>query len=298
MAYVFLSWCNSNGTEITSTSLFENSKLHLDSKTSQCFQGKQSSLQLQDQDSSSTQSTSQSHYGVAGYGQQVDGQMTLASSLGTTDLVTLPSQIDYSRLVAHIPYTYAEPYFSGVLTAFGPQAIIHPPLFGMKHGGVPLLLDHAEGPIYVNPKQYHGILRRRQARAKLQAQNNLSKGRKPYLHESRHLHAMNRVRGSGGRFIDLKKLQKSNQNDLDRALSQLRGNLLESKVIKSEDSNAGASATCSDVTSISSDNGIFGQPDLGFTSGFQSHMGGSSQSGGSNIVRNGLSTGFEASLIQ
>lgn len=31
----------------------------------------------------------------------------------------------------------------------------------------------------------------------------------PYLHESRHLHALKRARGSGGRFLNTKKLQES-----------------------------------------------------------------------------------------
>uniref|UniRef100_A0A7E4ZRY6 Nuclear transcription factor Y subunit n=1 Tax=Panagrellus redivivus TaxID=6233 RepID=A0A7E4ZRY6_PANRE len=60
--------------------------------------------------------------------------------------------------------------------------------------------EEGDKTIYVNPRQYARILKRRQARAKLEAEGRLPKTRSKYLHESRHQHALKRVRGEGGKF--------------------------------------------------------------------------------------------------
>ncbi|CAL5076781.1 unnamed protein product [Urochloa decumbens] len=87
----------------------------------------------------------------------------------------------------------------GLYSAYGAQSM---------HGRVLLPpAIAADEPIYVNAKQFNGILRRRLARAKAaRDMSRVSRSRKPYLHESRHLHALRRARGTGGRFLNTRNV--------------------------------------------------------------------------------------------
>ncbi|KAI7728684.1 hypothetical protein M8C21_019055 [Ambrosia artemisiifolia] len=103
-------------------------------------------------------------------------------------------------------YPYGDQYY-GMLSAYGPQTAGRVML--------PLNLSTDDGPIFVNAKQYHGIIRRRRSRAKAEMTRKATKSRKPYLHLSRHLHAKRRPRGCGGRFLNTKEMDKGKTGILD-----------------------------------------------------------------------------------
>ncbi|KAJ4883174.1 nuclear transcription factor Y subunit A-4-like isoform X2 [Raphanus sativus] len=124
-----------------------------------------------------------------------------------------------SRRHAHGLYPYPDPYYRSI---FAQQTyLLHPDpgvqmqLMGMHQQVVPLQYDAVEEPVFVNAKQYHGILRRRQSRAELEARNRDMKSKKPYMHESWHLHAINRLRGCGGRFLIAKKKNGGRKEEED-----------------------------------------------------------------------------------
>ena len=109
----------------------------------------------------------------------------------------------------------------------------------------------------------------------------------PYLHESRHRHALKRVRGSGGRFLSAKQLQQSNAELVNGGHSGLDpGSVYQKKDASEVEShlvrtgeNASSITTCSDLTSLSGNGVNFRQPEHKFL-GNSPNMGGASQCSG------------------
>jgi nuclear transcription factor Y, alpha len=102
------------------------------------------------------------------------------------------------------------------------------------------ITPQTQAPTYVNAKQYRRIMKRRDAREKMEQYFSRMRGKKasedskkPYIHESRHRHAMKRPRGKGGRFLKKEELpayyaehpEEDPNNPCNTLSNQLNGNI-------------------------------------------------------------------------
>jgi len=162
-------------------------------------------------------------------------------------------ELGFTQPPVYTKYPCVEQQYYGVVSAYGSQSRVM----------LPLNMETEDGTIYVNSKQYHGIIRRRQSRAKAAAvldQNRLSsRGRKPYMHHSRHLHALRRPRGSGGRFLNTKSQNMETNAKKADGTKQIQSqpqqsNSQNSEVVHPESGNVnlstGLNVSGSEVTSM------------------------------------------------
>ncbi|XP_061350424.1 nuclear transcription factor Y subunit A-10-like [Gastrolobium bilobum] len=156
-------------------------------------------------------------------------------------------ELGFNQPMIYAKYPYMDQFY-GLFSTYGPQ------ISGRIM--LPLNLTSDDGPTYVNAKQYHGIIRRRQSRAKAVLEKKLTRRRKPYMHESRHLHAMRRPRGNGGRFLNTKTSTNGNgKSGIGSEVNKTGGQKLQSSGSQSSEvlqSEVGTLNTSKDTNGSSS----------------------------------------------
>lgn len=168
---------------------------------------------------------------------QIPAQQTMQSATIQNQANAASSQPQQTQQVVMIPAAQADTQIQQATTNVNNfntnTATSPPPQPSTSSTPTPTPAESEEEPLYVNAskcstdhhcrpdhhccdfflEQYKRILIRRNARAKLEAQGKIPKQRPKYLYESRHRHAMNRIRGEGGRFGDKgKNEQQQNSN--------------------------------------------------------------------------------------
>ncbi|ESO96836.1 hypothetical protein LOTGIDRAFT_159581 [Lottia gigantea] len=109
--------------------------------------------------------------------------------------------------------------------------------------------ESGDEPLYVNAKQYHRILKRRQARAKLEATGRIPRERSKYLYESRHQHALKRSRGQGGVFVG--QPGQPNENYSEQKMNE-NGTIISSSDTSSQISQLISSSTVQSLPTLAS----------------------------------------------
>ncbi|XP_052184917.1 nuclear transcription factor Y subunit A-1 isoform X2 [Diospyros lotus] len=197
-------------------------------------------LDEEDDDTIGESPIATSSHSDGNYGQDQQNFQHQISAVPTqsNEIPLLPPHLELvGRSIGCPANPYQHPYYGGMMAAYGPQPLLLPHYVEIPHARMPLPLDVAQEPVYVNAKQYHGILRRRQSRAKAELEKKLIKFRKPYLHESRHQHALRRERGRGGRF------KKKSDAEASKPPGEETGNVSGSAIPLPDPANSPGSGT-------------------------------------------------------